>query len=535
MYDVLITGGTVIDGTGAPPYRADVAVNRDRIAAIGSLDGRTEARRVIDAAGKVVAPGFIDMHTHSDLTLRADARGWSKLRQGVTTDVTGNCGMTPYPVAPDPERARVLKESLFAIADDMAWGWHDVQGYRDVLNAQGIAINVAPLVGHSAIRGAAIGFGEDPASPDGIAAMSRLLSDALDQGAFGLSTGLTLPPSSYGDTEEVVAIARTLAARPGRLYCSHVRGDTVDGPTGMREALEIGRRAGVPVHLAHMAVNDPRRWGTAGEVMAEIDEAARDGVDVTCDVYPYAASSSGFSQCLPGWVQSGGRLETVARLRDPGTRARVRADMEANGLLAGWPWHWDRLMVCRVVTPEWRHAEGMTFAELGDARGVAPVDAALDLMVADEGRVQIIFFYRTEEDMRTFLRHPRSMIGSDGSALTADGPTGGGRPHPRNYGAAARILGRYVRHEPVLSLEDAVHRMSGKVADRLGLRDRGRIRAGLAADLAVIDASTVIDHATFESPHQYATGVPWVIVNGAVAVADGEPTGTHNGRVLTAA
>ena len=381
MFDVLITGGTVIDGTGAPPFRADVAVNRDRIAAIGSLDGRTEARRVIDAAGKVVAPGFIDMHTHSDLTLRADARGWSKLRQGVTTDVTGNCGMTPYPVAPDPERARVLKESLFAIADDMAWGWHDVQGYRDVLNAQGIAINVAPLVGHSAIRGAAIGFGEDPASPDGIAAMSRLLSDALDQGAFGLSTGLTLPPSSYGDTEEVVAIARTLAARPGRLYCSHVRGDTVDGPTGMREALEIGRRAGVPVHLAHMAVNDPRRWGTAGEVMAEIDEAAHDGVDVTCDVYPYAASSSGFSQCLPGWVQSGGRLETVARLRDPGTRARVRADMEANGLLAGWPWHWDRLMVCRVVTPEWRHAEGMTFAELGDARGVAPVDAALDLMV----------------------------------------------------------------------------------------------------------------------------------------------------------
>ena len=208
--------------------------------------------------------------------------------------------------------------------------------------------------------------------------------------------------------------------------------------------------------------------------------------------------------------------------------------MEANGLLAGWPWHWDRLMVCRVVTPEWRHAEGMTFAELGDARGVAPVDAALDLMVADEGRVQIIFFYRTEEDMRTFLRHPRSMVGSDGSALTADGPTGGGRPHPRNYGAAARILGRYVRHEPVLSLEDAVHRMSGKVADRLGLRDRGRIRAGLAADLAVIDASTVIDHATFESPHQYATGVPWVIVNGAVAVAEGNPTGLYHGRVLSA-
>jgi N-acyl-D-amino-acid deacylase len=533
VFDLLISGGTVVDGTGGAPYRADVAVNGDRIAAIGSL-GHAQSRRAIDATGKVVTPGFIDMHTHSDLTMRADARGWSKLRQGVTTDVTGNCGMTPYPVAKDSEREKILKESLFAIADDMTWGWHDLHGYREVLNAQGIGINVAPLVGHSAIRGAAIGFGEGRASSDDLDAMSRLLAEALDHGAFGLSTGLTLPPSSYGDTEEVVAIARTLATRPGRLYCSHVRGDTVDGPTGMREALEIGRRTGVPVHLAHMAVNDPRRWGSASEVMDEIDAASRDGVDVTCDVYPYAASSSGFSQCLPGWAQSGGRLDTVARLRDPATRARIREDMEVNGLLAGWPWHWDRLMVCRVLNPEWRHAEGMTFADLAAARGVAPIDAALDLMVADEGRVQIIFFYRTEEDMQTFLRHPRSVVGSDGSALTADGPTGGGRPHPRNYGAAARILGRYVRESPVLSLEDAVHRMSGKVANRLGLRDRGWIRAGLAADLAVIDAYRVLDRATFDAPHQYATGVPWVLVNGAVAVADGEPTGAHRGRVLAA-
>ena len=533
MFDLLIVGGTVVDGTGAQTYPADVAVNGDRIAAIGNLH-HAEARRVIDASGKIVTPGFIDMHTHSDLTMRADARGWSKLRQGVTTDVTGNCGMTPYPVADDPDRARILKESLFAIADDMDWGWHDLHGYREALHAQGIAINLAPLVGHSAIRGAAMGFGEEPATPDSVATMSRLLAEALDHGAFGLSTGLTLPPSSYGDTDEVVAIARTLARRPGRLYCSHVRGDTVAGPTGMREALEIGRRADVPVHLAHMAVNDPRRWGTASDVMAEIDEAVVAGVDVTCDVYPYAASSSGFSQCLPGWAQSGGRLDTVARLRDPATRARVREDMEANGLLAGWPWHWDRLMICRVVHPEWRYTEGMTFADLAAARGIAPVDAALDLMVADEGRVQIIFFYRTEEDMRTFLRHPRSMVGSDGSALTADGPTGGGRPHPRNYGAAARILGRYVRETPVLSLEDAVHRMTGKVADRLGLRDRGRIRAGCAADIAVIDAHHVIDHATFDAPHQYATGIPWVVVNGAVAVAEGEPTGIHRGRVLAA-
>lgn len=533
MVDLLIAGGTVVDGTGSPGFPADVAVSGDRIAAIGRLD-RPNAARIIDAAGKVVTPGFIDIHTHSDLTLRADPRGWSKLRQGVTTDVVGNCGMTPYPVSPDPERARLLRESLFSIAEEMPWGWDSLHGYRETLEAQGIAINLAPLVGHSALRGAVLGYDDRPASADELKAMGRLLAQALDEGAFGLSTGLTLPPSAYADTDEVVELCRILATRPGRLYCSHTRGETAAGPTGMREAYAIGRRAGVPVQVSHLAVNDPRRWGTAGAVMEELDAAVRAGLDVTGDVYPYAASSSGFSQCLPGWAQSGGRLATVARLRDPGTRARIRAEMETEGLLGGWPWHWDRLLVSRVLSPEWLHAEGMTFAALAEARGVAPIDAALDLMVADEGRVQIIFFYRTEEDMQIFLCHPRVMVGSDGSAFTADGPTGVGRPHPRNYGAAARVLGRYVRELGVLTLEDAVHRMSGKVAARLGLADRGRIRAGLIADLAVVDPVTVADRATFTDPHQYAAGVPFVVVNGAVAVADGRPTGLHCGRVLAA-
>ena len=533
MYDILITGGTVVDGTGAPAYRADVAVQGDRIVAVGTLDGAT-ASQVIDATGKIVTPGFIDMHTHSDLTVRADARGWSKLRQGVTTDVVGNCGMTPYPVAHDPARAQVLRESLFAIAGDVPWGWDSLHGYRETLNSQGIGINLAPLVGHSAIRGAVLGFDDRPATTEEQDEMGRVLARALDEGAFGLSTGLTLPPSAYGDTDEVANLCRTLARYRGRLYCSHTRGDTAAGPTGMREAFEIGRRAGVPVHLAHMAVNDPRRWGSAGEVMDELDAVAISGLDVTGDVYPYAASSSGFSQCLPWWAQSGGRLETVARLRDPATRARIREDMEADGLLAGWPWHWDRLLICRVENPEWAHAEGMNFVELAATRGVAPIDAALDLMRDDEGRMQVIFFYRTEEDMQVFLRHPRIMVGSDGSALTVGGPTGVGRPHPRNYGATARVLGRYVRELGVLTLEDAVHRMSGKVATRLGLQDRGWIRTGLAADLAVLDPGTVTDHATFTDPHQYASGVDTVIVNGAVAMTGGEPTGIHRGRVLAA-
>ena len=533
MLDLLIRGGVVVDGSGAAPYQADVAIAGDRIAAIGGLDQATAACTV-DARGKVVTPGLIDMHTHSDLTLRGDPRGWSKLRQGVTTEVIGNCGFTPFPVSADPERARLLRETLFAIADDLPWGWDSLHGYRQVLEAQGIALNVAPLVGHSALRGAVVGFDDRPATPAEHAGMARLLEQALDEGAFGLSTGLTLPPSSYGDTDEVVGLCRTLARWPGRLYCTHTRGETPQGPTGMREAFAIGQRAAVPVELAHMAVNDPRHWGTAAAVMEEVDAAAHNGLDVGCDVYPYDASSSGFSQCLPGWAQSGGRLETVARLRDSATRARIRTEMEAKGLLGVWPWHWDRLLVCRVVAPQWREAEGLTFAQLGERRGVAPIDAALDLMIADEGRVQIIFFYRTEEDMEVFLRHPRCVVGSDGSAITAGGPTGSGRPHPRSYGAAARVLGRYVRERQTLTLADAVHRMSGKVAARLGLRDRGWVRTGLAADLAVIDPLSVSDRATFTDPHQYAVGVPFVIVNGGLAIADGEPTGAHRGRVLAA-
>lgn len=533
MFDLVIHGGTVVDGSGGAPVPADVAISGNRIVAVGQFAGAT-ATRTIDATGQVVTPGFIDIHTHSDLTLCADARGLSKLLQGVTTDVIGNCGMTPYPVSADPNRARVLRESLFAIADEMPWGWDSLHGYRETLEAQGIAINLAPLVGHSAIRGAVMGFDEGRATSADLEAMGRLLLTVLDDGAFGLSTGLTLPPSAYGDTDEVVALGRYLGERPGRLYCTHTRGDTAAGPTGMREAFEIGRRAQVPVQLAHMAVNDPRRWGSADEVMSELDAVVASGLDVTCDVYPYAASSSGFSQCLPWWAQSGGRLATVARLRDPAQRARIREDMETHGLLAGWPWHWDRLLICRVLNPDWQHVEGMTFAELADTRGVAPIDAALDLMADDEGRVQIIFFYRTEEDMRVFLTHPRVMVGSDGSALTAGGPTGGGRPHPRNYGAAARVLGRYVREHRVLTLEDAVYRMTGQVATRLGLRDRGWIRPGLVADIAIIDMESIIDHATFTDPHRYATGVSHVLVNGSIAVDGGVPTGAMAGRVLAA-
>jgi N-acyl-D-aspartate/D-glutamate deacylase len=283
--------------------------------------------------------------------------------------------------------------------------------------------------------------------------MQRLVATAMDQGAFGLSTGLTLPPSAYGDTDEIVALASVMAGYPGRFYTSHLRGWSGQHVSAVAEALEIGRRAGVPVQVSHMAINEPSRWGQADRVIEVCQQAVDAGQDVTFDVYPYAASSSGFSQCLPTWAQSGGRRALVERLRDPATRAAIRADMVEHGLFRGWPWMWDRLMISSAHSAEVKPFEGKTFQHAAEILGNDPLDAALDLMDWDDGRMAIIFFYRTEEDMRAFLRHPLGMMGSDGSAIDADGPLGKGKPHPRSYGAHVRVLGRYVREERVLSLE----------------------------------------------------------------------------------
>jgi N-acyl-D-aspartate/D-glutamate deacylase len=530
VLDVLIANGVVIDGGGVAPVRADIGIEGDRIAAVGFLDG-AEARRTIDATGHAVAPGFIDLHTHSDVPLLVDGRGLSKIHQGVTTEVTGNCGYTPDPVV--PERTRLLRDLVSSYGDRIELSWTDLAGYRAALTRQGIGVNVAPLVGHSAIRGAVVGFEDRPAAPDELRAMQRLVAAAMDQGAFGLSTGLTLPPSAYGDTEEVVTLASPLAAYPGRFYTSHIRCWAGQHVGAVAEAVEIGRRAGVPVNVSHMAVNEPKHWGEADRVIAVCERGAVEGLDVTFDVYPYVASSSGFSQCVPTWAQSGGRAALVARLRDPAARARIRANMLEEGLFRGWPWLWDRLQVSGVASAALKPYEGMTIQKVGDALGCEPIDAALTLMDRDEGQVRIIFYYRTEEDMRAFLRHPMAMMGSDGSALAREGPLGEGKPHPRSYGAAVRLLGRYARDERLLSLSEAVHKMSGQVADRLGLRDRGRLRVGMAADIVVFDPATVRDRATFEDPHQYADGVPFVLVNGRLAVDGGAATGARAGRVLS--
>ncbi len=532
MFDTLIRNGMLVDGTGAAPRPGDLGIRDAVIADIGDL-GHAVAMQTIDAAGQVVAPGFIDIHTHSDLALLAEPYGLSKVLQGVTTEVTGNCGYSPFPVVPAcMDTLRATLSSIFG--DAVPWTWQDLAGYRQAATEIGLSINIAPLVGHSAVRGMVVGFADRPATADEITAMRYQVDQAMAQGAFGLSTGLTLPPSAYGDTAEIIALTEAMARWPGRIYTSHIRCWAGYHITGVQEAVDIGIATGVPVQVAHMAVNDPRYWGEADTVIQVCEDAVMSGHDVTFDVYPYDASSSGFSQCLPTWAQADGPAALLARIRTPAIREDIRHDMLQEGLFRGWPWLWDRLLIGTTHTVAAKPYEGLTIQEAAHEMNLEPVDAALTLMDLDDARLTVIFFYRTEEDMCTFLTHPLGMMGSDGFALTPGTRVGSGRPHPRSYGAHARILGRYVREKPILTLEEAVYKMSGQVADRLCLRDRGRLQPGYKADIAVFDPDTVTDHATFENPHQLATGISHVFVNGTLAVDNGTYTDSRTGQVLEA-
>jgi N-acyl-D-amino-acid deacylase len=518
VFDLLIRGATVIDGTGAPRSGADVGVAGGRITAIGTIPAGAPAARVIEGAGSVLAPGFIDIHTHSDLYLIADGLGMSKLLQGVTTEVTGNCSFAPFPIA--PERLGLHADHLARATARTALTWTDLAGYARALRDAGLGINVAPLAGHGTLRVAALGVEQRPPAAGELARMERDLTVALEQGAWGMSTGLTHVPSAYGPFEEVAALAAVLA-RHDALYATHGR-DT----TGISESVELGRVSGVRVEHSHMAINDPARWGSADAELRQLEEARAAGVDILCDVYPYAASSSSLTQHLPPWVQAGGTAAMRARLADPAVRDRALADM-SRGWFTGIPFLWDRFMVSD--TPD-GYGVARTIEELAAEAGADPYDFTLGLCERYGNDVHVVIFYRVEQDVEAFLAHPLAVVGSDGNAVPLHQPKT--RAHPRSFGTFPRVLGRYVRERGTLSLEDAVAKMTGEPARRLGLPDRGTIRVGAAADLVLFDPLTVGDTAGFGVAPTPPVGIGFVIVNGTVMVEAGTVSRERPGRVL---
>jgi N-acyl-D-amino-acid deacylase len=524
MLDLKIEGATVIDGTGTAGSRADVGLRDETIVAVGNLS-RESAGRTLQAAGKVLAPGFIDMHSHSDWSLWGNRRAESKVRQGVTTEVVGNCGFSPAPASD-----RHLDDLRGFALTGLDFRWRSMGEYLDAFDAEGMALNVVQLVGQGTLRIATMGFARRPPAADELKEMQRLLADAIEQGAWGLSTGLIYAPGSYATTEEIVELAR--AARGRGFYASHIRGEGATLLPAVREAIQVGRESNLPVQVSHIKAAGRPNWGKVAEALALIDGAVAEGLDVMADAYPYTASSTSLRTLLPDWALEGGLEAMVARLGDRDIRERLRREVESpaggQGLLERMGW--DNVMISYCTRR--KDAEGRRLSEIAAARGTSPFDAALDLLVDEQGQGAMILFQLDEGDFRRALVHPRVMIGSDGMSLAPYGALGEGRPHPRSYGTFPRVLGEYARDQRVLSLAQAVHKMTGLPARRLGLKDRGLIRVGARGDLVVFDPKTVADQATYQAPHRYPVGVEHVLVNGRFVIKDGEHTGSLPGRVL---
>ena len=523
-YDLLITNAQIVDGTGAAPRTGSVAVAAGRIVAVGNVQG--PAARTIDAKGRTLAPGFIDMHSHSDMPLVTDGNAQSKIRQGVTTEVIGESDS----VAPNTPSATAP--------------WSDFNGYFALLEKGGISVNLLSYIGLGSVRESVVGQADRKPTAAELVKMKATVSSMMDQGIFGVSTGLIYPPNSYATVEELVELAKP-AADKGGLYASHLRYDGAKLKEGLEEAIAIGERAKMPVHVFHMKVTGQKNFGRMKEVIAIVEAARARGVRITSDQYPYIASSTGLTATIPQWVQDGGTAKLVERLKDPATRAKIRKEMEdpnptwENRYQSAGTWQNVQLASIgrtrgsrEAGTSANRKYEGMRVAEAAKLANKDPFDFVFDLLVEENGSVGCVYFIIDEADLALALKQSWVAIGSDGSALATEGPLRAGVPHPRSFGTFPRVLGRYVREQKVISLQEAIRKMTSLPASILGFSDRGTIEQGKWADLVLFDPATVSDRATFENPFQYPVGIDTVIVNGKVVLEEGKHTGARPGKVL---
>ena len=526
-YDLLISGGSVLNGEGSPAVRADLGIRDGRIAAIGDLSAAAATRR-IDASGLTVAPGFIDMHNHSDYTILVEPKSESMIRQGVTTMVLGE-SRSAGPMKAGAEEAR-------ARSDGVTVDWTTLGGYFARLEQKHMSTNIASYVGEEQVWTYVKGYGQSPATAQELDEMKRLIAAAMEEGAMGLSTALLQPPSSFATTANLIELGKT-AKQYGGIYSSHIRDEGEGVFRAIDEAIQVGKGARIPVDIIHMKIAHKKLWGRASEIIAMVQKARDEGYDIRANVYPYTAGQNNLSSIVPPWAHDGGREKMLERLKDPSARKRMREEV-MNGL-PDWYNHylatgdgWAGMILVSLKHERNKPFQGRRMSDLIAARGGHPADVLFDVLLEEGGSVPTVFFHHSEPDMQLIMKQPWTSIGSDGSAVNPVGPTGRTHPHPRYYGTFPRVLGRYVRELKVLSLPEAVKKMTSMNADKLGIPDRGRLKEGLAADVTVFDQDRVIDRATFEQPHQFPVGIKYVIVNGVVTVDNEQHTGALAGRVL---
>jgi N-acyl-D-amino-acid deacylase len=526
MHDILIRGGTLYDGAGNPGVAGDVAVADGRIAAVGpGIAG--SARKTIDAQNLAVAPGFIDIKTHSDFTLPINPKAESKVRQGVTTEIIGHCGFSVAPALPG--KVELLKDYLSPSAPWLPFRETSFPDYLQTFPPT--AVNAGMLVGHNTLRLMVMGMAERAPSAAELAQMIALLEDALDAGALGMSSGLFTPPGSYAEPAEMIALGHVLK-RHNAGYFTHLRDESNKVIEAVAEAIDVGEQCGVHVEIVHFKCSGMDNWGKATQALAMIADAKARGVDVDCDSYPYAAGSNPLKNILPPWVQAGGVEAMIARLGESETRQKIRADIDRDGLN-----NWGRIpsweCVQISISPHLPQFSGRTIASLAAERGADPVDTLCDYLAEDLGATRVLVTSISEADIRTIVASPLALVGSDGNCVAPYGTVGKGLPHPRFYGTFPRVLSHYVREENALPLPLAIHKMTGATARALKLKNRGLLREGFCADVALFDPEDFTDRATYADPHQFPSGArTTVIVNGTIVVENATHTGALPGQVL---
>jgi len=527
-FEIIIKNGTIIDGSGNDRYHSDIGINRGRIDVLGNLN-TSRSKTIIDAKGLVITPGFIDIHTHSDVSLLDNPEGESKVFQGITTEVIGNCSYSPFPVG----KYGAFKYSPYVIAPPNGRNnqndneqWTDLNGWANFHESHGIGINLVPQVGQSALQYAVGAIENRPVDKDEMKQMQTLLIDSIEQGAFSITTGLSLSPSGYMSTDELITLCKVLSKYSNVFYATHAR---EINDNGIEEAIKIGLDVGIPVQYSHIALIDPDQFGKAAEILGIFEDAVTNGLDITYDVYPYTAGQGGLNQAIPGWAQSGNLYDYMNRLADIDIRKKIRKEVE-KGVL-GTP-SWDSWIIANWPHQNAEQIVGKSVYEIAVDRGIDPAETVLQLEEESHGTVSAVVHNRTEEDLKYFLTHPLGMYGSDGVAISPIGKYSDQKHHPRFYGTYPRILGHYVREKSIITLEQAVHKMTEKPARRINLKNRGVIKERAIADITIFNPETISDKATFENPHILSKGVMHVLVNGIQVISDGKHTKSLPGKVL---